>query len=67
MKPTVKYLRGSNFNQPTVGQSVFLTVLDHPKIGKTAPGKVTQTSAVVSVGKNGEFETQNNLYVPAGA
>lgn len=59
-KPTVHY-SGVAVPHPKVGYSTFVFPLDHPKRSNQRMG---QTSNVVKVGKDGQFETLNTIYVP---
>jgi hypothetical protein len=64
MKPVVKYHR---LLSPLVeGQSAFLAGLTgHPgQASGQLEGQYVQTSRIVRVGENGEFETLNTVYQP---
>lgn len=50
---------------PVVGHSVLVEPIDHPDC--TNEGVWAITSHVVAVFPNGDFETQNTLYVKEGA
>jgi hypothetical protein len=64
MKPIVKYHR--LLSKLAVGESAFLRDLTgHPRQGSgRLDGDYVQTSPVVRVGENGEFETRNTVYQP---
>lgn len=67
MKKTVHYRKDSIQIPLKVNNITLLQTLDHPSPLVTnwpkGEGHV-MTSQIVSIGKNGEFETENTKYVP---
>lgn len=62
MKPSVRY-SGVAFNGPVVGQRAQIFIVDpHPVLGELPAPKWVNTSQVVKVEENGDFETLNTLY-----
>lgn len=62
VKPIVQY---SKLNStPVVGLKVFLLPVDHPSQIHVSNADEIETSPVVAVFGNGEFETQNSIYRP---
>lgn len=62
MKPSVRY-SGVAFYSPMVGERAQIFIVDpHPVLGEIAAPKWVNTSKVVKVEENGDFETLNTLY-----